>query len=127
MGTEQGTAYACRLPGCSMPGGVAAADSGPSRPALLPPARAGERAVFQPRSALFQQSVGDDIRPVLEGALLQVRWGASRLGIFGGGWPGLYGQPWPQVTAGIHMIIHAWLGAAGAPAPHWRGPPTLCA
>ncbi|KAL4434646.1 hypothetical protein ABPG77_002769 [Micractinium sp. CCAP 211/92] len=31
----------------------------------------GERAVFQPRSAHFQQSVGDDIRPVLEGALLQ--------------------------------------------------------
>ena len=34
---------------------------------------AGERAVFQPRSATFQQEVGEDIRTVLEAALLQVR------------------------------------------------------
>jgi ubiquitin fusion degradation protein 1 len=32
---------------------------------------AGERAVFQPRSASFQQDVGEDIRGVLEAALLQ--------------------------------------------------------
>lgn len=31
----------------------------------------GERAVFQPRSATFQQEVGEDIRGVLEAALLQ--------------------------------------------------------
>ncbi|KAL4856793.1 General transcription factor IIH subunit 2 [Chlorella vulgaris] len=31
----------------------------------------GERAVFQPRSASFQQDVGEDIRGVLEAALLQ--------------------------------------------------------
>lgn len=29
----------------------------------------GERAVFQPRSALFQEAVGEHIREVLEGAL----------------------------------------------------------
>ena len=36
-----------------------------------PPCPAGERAVFQPRSATFQQEVGEDIRDVLEAALLQ--------------------------------------------------------
>lgn len=40
---------------------------------LQPSPNAGERAVFQPRSAAFQQEVGEDIRGVLEAALLQVR------------------------------------------------------
>jgi hypothetical protein len=34
-----------------------------------PSARAGERAVFQPRSALFQECVGEAMRDVLEDAL----------------------------------------------------------
>ncbi len=38
---------------------------------------AGERAVFQPRSATFQQEVGEDIRAVLEAALLQASPGRA--------------------------------------------------
>lgn len=41
---------------------------------------AGERAVFQPRSATFQQEVGEDIRAVLEAALLQVQFRAISAG-----------------------------------------------
>lgn len=37
----------------------------------MPAAPAGERAVFQPRSATFQADVGEDIRAVLEAALRQ--------------------------------------------------------
>lgn len=38
---------------------------------------AGERSVFQPRSALFQQGVGEHIREVLEQALHTHRWGLA--------------------------------------------------
>lgn len=45
---------------------------------MHPAPPAGERAVFQPRSATFQQEVGEDIRSVLEAALLQARAAARR-------------------------------------------------
>lgn len=38
---------------------------------ITPQKQTGDRVVFQPRSAHFQQTIGDDIRPVLETALLQ--------------------------------------------------------
>ena len=61
--------------------------------------------MFQPRSAAFQGEVGDDIRPVLEAALLQVRVGLGLAVAQGTRCPECRCRP---------AVLHAVVGRAGS-------------